>query len=279
MSNSGHSSTIDEMVKQIEEALKDVKHVIVVLSGKGGVGKSFIASALAIGLHLMGRSVAVFDADIHGSSIPWIFGLREHFLGVTMDGKIVPVNIGGISILSVELLMQDREQPLIWRGPLKTRTIIQLLTSTLWGSRDYMIVDLPPGTGDEPLTIAQFLRSKISGAILVTTPGKLVTHIVNKAKRFVEVLNIPLLGVIVNMAYFKCRKCGTEYRAFEVPDLGVKVLAEIPLDFDLERAIEDSKLLEFIQNESSETAKILKALAKDVDRMVMHGSKESKDSG
>jgi len=274
MDSSGHSSTIDEMIKQVEDALKGIRHVIVVLSGKGGVGKSFIASSLAIGLRLLGRSVAIFDADIHGSSIPWIFGLREHFLGVTIEGKIVPASVNGISILSIELLMQDREQPLIWRGPLKTRTILQLLTSTLWGSHDYLIVDLPPGTGDEPLTIAQFLKTKISGAILVTTPGRLVTHIVAKAKRFVEILNIPLLGIVVNMAYFKCRKCGAEYRAFEMPNLGVRILAEIPLDFDLERAIEDSKLYEFIESSNTDTAKVLKALARDVDRLLMHGSQE-----
>ncbi len=269
-------STIQQMMEEVNRALKDVRHCIAVLSGKGGVGKSLISASLAIALRNMGKRVAILDADMHGPSIPWILGVENSYLGATIDGKIIPVEVNGIGVVSLELLLEDKAQPVVWRGPLKTRTMIQLITSTLWGQRDYLIVDLPPGTGDEALTIAQVLKDKLSGVILVATPGAMVRHIVTKAKRFAEMLEIPLLGVVMNMAFFKCPKCGATIDIFGSKDSieGVEVLGELPIDPDLAKAVETSSLFDYLAKEN-ESSKRIREIACRVVRLV----EASKDSG
>jgi ATP-binding protein involved in chromosome partitioning len=227
------------------------------MSGKGGVGKSLIASSLAIGLSTKGYSVAVLDADIHGPSIPWIMGLEDRHISIDNDGFITPIEIENIAIISIELLLLNKNMPLIWRGPLKTRAILELLSKTKIGKRDYLIVDMPPGTGDEPLTIAQNLKDKIIGAILVTIPGDLVKHVVTKAEFFLKELNIPLLGIVINMAYFKCPICNTVHKLFGEVDIDHKnIIAEIPIDPTLAQAINNGKLLKYLK-EDNETAKSL----------------------
>jgi len=265
MDERGHMSTIQQIFEEVDRALSSIKYVIAVLSCKGGVGKSLISASLAVCLRMMGKRVAILDADVHGPSIPWMLGLESAFVGATIDGKLVPVEIDGIAAVSLELLLEDKEQPVVWRGPLKTRTLIQILTSTLWGERDYLLVDLPPGTGDEALTVAQALSRKLTGVVLVMTPNEMVKHVVAKAKRFVEALNMPLIGVVINMSYMKCPFCGAKIEIFgsRTPLPGVEVLGEVPLDPELARAIERARLIEYLRKES-ESSKALMSIARKV---------------
>lgn len=242
-----------EMARQLVESLDPIKRVIVVLSGKGGVGKSFVSAALAVTLWFQGKRVAVFDADFHGPSIPWILGLEHGRIFADDSGRLIPFEMyEGLAVMSPELLLDEKESPIIWRGPMKTRAIIELLAKTRWGERDYMVVDLPPGTGDEPLTIAQYVaKVKNSGAILVLTPSSMVRHVVSKAKKFCEQLGIPLLGGVMNMAYFRCPNCGAVYRIFgEERDVGIEILAELPLDPELAKAIDSSALISYLRKEN-----------------------------
>ncbi len=260
---------IQSLFEAVEKNLESVKHVIAVISGKGGVGKSFISSAIAISLWLKGRKVAILDADVHGPSIPWIFGLNDRYVGATIDGRLVPPDIGGLAIMSIELLLENRRSPVIWRGPMKTRALIDLASRTLWGERDYLIVDLPPGTGDEPLTIAQSMKSKLRGVVLVMTPGEMVSHIVSKAREFARILGIELLGAVLNMSYLRCPMCGAVIKPFGEPVIeDVEVLCEIPIDPELAKAINSGKLVEFIAKSESETAKILRSLGDIIERKV-----------
>jgi|AAFY01.1.fsa_nt_gi ATP-binding protein involved in chromosome partitioning len=237
-----------------------------VLSGKGGVGKSLVAASLALSLRAMGRSVAILDADFHGPSIPWILGVEGSYVGATLEGKLVPVEVAGIGVVSVELMLNVRTSPVIWRGPLKARAIMDLLSQTLWGSRDYLIVDLPPGTGDEPLTIAQQLKVRPLAAVLVLTPGHMVKHIVMKAKEFLSLLGVPLLGVVANMSYFRCPKCGTITNIFGTLDVDPsEVIAEVPIDPELAVAVERSKLVDYVTHSNSEVASVLRSLGPKVE--------------
>jgi ATP-binding protein involved in chromosome partitioning len=260
------SQPFEDFTKSLIDSLRNIKNVIVVLSGKGGVGKSFIAASLAISFRLMGRDVAVLDADFHGPSIPWILGIEDRYPGVTIDGKIVPVDVEGISVISIELMLDDRKNPIIWRGPMKSKAILELISKTFWGSKDYLVVDLPPGTGDEPLTIAQYLRVKPIASILVLTPGAMVKHIVEKAKQFLNLLNIPFIGTVINMSYYRCPQCGTVTRILGSVDIDPReVLVEIPLDPQLSQVIERGTLLSFIKNNENETATILRNLGRIVE--------------
>jgi len=270
------SPAVDATSKALEEGLKDVKNIIMVLSGKGGVGKSIVASSLAVSLRMMGRSVAILDADFHGPSIPWILGVEGRYVGATLEGKLVPVEVGGIGVVSVELMLNVRTTPIIWRGPLKARAITDLLSQTLWGSRDYLIVDLPPGTGDEPLTIAQQLKVRPLAAVLVLTPGHMVKHIVMKAKEFLNLLEVPLLGVVANMSYFRCPKCGAVTNIFGTLDVGPdEVIAEIPVDQELAVAVERSQLIDYITNNNGETASILRSLGPRVEERLKQVARTS----
>lgn len=261
--------SFQEMTRQLIESLEPIKRVVVVLSGKGGVGKSFVSAALAVTLWFQGKRVAVFDADFHGPSIPWILGVENGRIFAGDDGRLIPFEMyEGLAVMSPELLLDEKESPIIWRGPMKTRAIIELLSKTSWGERDYMIVDLPPGTGDEPLTIAQYVaKVKNSGAILVLTPSSMVRHIVTKAKRFCEHLHIPLLGGVMNMAYFRCPKCGAVYRIFgEIEqDIGIEILAELPLDPELAKAIDTSKLIDYLSRDN-EVSRKFKEIAEQIEK-------------
>lgn len=233
--------------------LGNVKNVLLVMSGKGGVGKSFITASIAVALKELSYSVAIFDADIHGPSIPWILGIENTFLGVTVEGKLIPAEVNGIAIVSFELLLEHKEEPIAWRGPLKTRAIVEILSKTAWGSRDFLIIDMPPGVGDEHLTIIHLLKPLIKGAILVLTPGKLVEHIVKKAKKFLNEADIKLFGAILNMAYFQCPSCGklhNLYGNYGIED--IEILMKIPIKPGISQAISEGKLLHYLYNDDSE---------------------------
>ncbi len=225
-----------------ERAAIDVKHVILVLSGKGGVGKSTVAVNLASALSNHGYNTGILDLDLHGPTIPKMLGIENHKLQ-TMDNKIEPVRVTGtLAAVSMAFLLPDTSTPVIWRGPMKMSAISQFLTDVNWGSLDFLVVDLPPGTGDEALTIAQ-LAPNLRGAVIVTTPQEVATLETSKAVRFVEKLDIPVIGVVENMSGMVCPHCQAEIDVFGkgggkkmADELGVPFLGSIPLDIEMRQA-------------------------------------------
>ncbi len=197
----------------IENPHKDSKigKVIGVVSGKGGVGKSMVSSMLAVNLQRKGYQTAIMDADVTGPSIPKAFGITEHAHGT--DTAIYPViSKTGIQTMSVNLLLEDTADPVIWRGPIIAGTVKQFWSDVIWKDVDYMIVDMPPGTGDVPLTVFQSIP--VSGIVIVTSPQELVSMIVGKAVRMAKMMNIPILGIIENMSYAQCPDCGKKIEIF-----------------------------------------------------------------
>jgi ATP-binding protein involved in chromosome partitioning len=222
---------------QSEELLPEVRHRIVIMSGKGGVGKSLVSSYLAVALAKRGYRVGVLDIDFHGPSVPIFLGLEGRKPSVSLDG-IEPVEGPlGVRVMSLGFLTDD-ETPIIWRGPLKTGAIVQLLTQVRWDEQDFLIIDLPPGTGDEPLTVAQ--RVRVDGAIIVTTPSKVVGRVVVRAVNFARHVGLKVLGLVENMSYFYCPESGRVYSIFgdSTSDYisqkyGIPIIAKIPIDPEL----------------------------------------------
>ena len=188
-----------------------VKKVIAVVSGKGGVGKSLVTSMLAVLAQRKGLKTAVLDADITGPSIPKMFGINEPAMGSEL-GILPSVTKTGIELMSINLLLENDTDPVVWRGPVIAGTVTQFWTDVLWGDVDLMFVDCPPGTGDVPLTVFQSLP--VDGIIVVTSPQELVSMIVKKAVNMAKMMNIPVLGIVENMSYFKCPDCGKEHPIF-----------------------------------------------------------------
>lgn len=217
-----------------ENKYSSVKKVIGVVSGKGGVGKSLVTSLLAVAAQSQGKQTAILDADITGPSIPKAFGLHGRAEG-SEDGIFPMQTKTGIRVMSVNLLLENEDAPVIWRGPVISGMINQFWQEVIWGDVDYMFVDMPPGTGDVPLTVFQGLP--VDGIVIVTTPQDLVTLIVKKAYNMANMMNIPVLGLVENMSYFECPDCKKQYAIFgeskidEVAaELGVPVLARLPID-------------------------------------------------
>lgn len=211
-----------------------VKHVIGVVSGKGGVGKSLVTSMLACAVQNMGKQTAVLDADVTGPSVPMAFGIHDKAVGNEM-GLMPSESKTGIKIMSINLLLEKDDQPVVWRGPVISGVIKQFWSDVVWGEVDYMFVDMPPGTGDVPLTVFQSLP--VDGIVVVTTPQDLVTMIVKKAYNMAQMMNVPVLGIVENMSGFVCPDCGKEHAIFgeskvqQVADaLGVPVLAKLPIN-------------------------------------------------
>ncbi len=212
----------------------NVKKVIGVVSGKGGVGKSLVTSMLASAMQARGNSCAVLDADITGPSIPKSFGIKNR-AKADESGLLPEESKTGIKIMSINLLLESEESPVVWRGPVISGVIQQFWKDVAWGDVDYMFVDMPPGTGDVSLTVFQNLP--VDGIVIVTTPQDLVTMIVKKAFNMAKLMNIPVLGLVENMSYFVCPDCGKEYKIFGdskideiAAELGVPVLAKLPID-------------------------------------------------
>jgi len=214
----------------------DVKHVILVLSGKGGVGKSTVSTNLASALAAHGRNVGLLDLDIHGPTIPKMLGIEDQrpaVLGKTME----PIHVtGNLSVMSMAFLLPDTSSPVIWRGPMKMAAIQQFLADVNWGALDYLIVDLPPGTGDEALSIIQ-LAPNVQGAVIVTTPQDVSVLDAVKAVKFIEKLELPVIGIIENMSGMVCPHCGDTIDLFgrgggekAARELGVPYLGSIPID-------------------------------------------------
>jgi Mrp family chromosome partitioning ATPase len=233
-------------VKDAEEnqALKDnmsrIAHKIVVLSGKGGVGKSTVAVNLAVSLARKKFKTGLLDIDIHGPSVPKLLGLENSKLFGTDDGKILPVEYDDfLKVMSVGFMLSETDDAVIWRGPLKYGIIKQFLKDVLWGNLDYLIVDSPPGTGDEPLSVCQ-LMEKPEGAVIVTTPQDVALVDVRKSITFCRQLNMPVIGVIENMSGFICPHCGNESQIFKsgggrnmALDMNVPFLGSIPIDIGI----------------------------------------------
>ena len=219
-----------------------VRKVIGIVSGKGGVGKSLVTSRTACAMQSRGYATAVFDADVTGPSIPKAFGITEKAKGNEL-GLLPEKSKMGIEVMSVNLLLEDDEAPVVWRGPVISGVIQQFWTDVAWGDIDYMFIDMPPGTGDVPLTVFQSLP--LDGIIVVTTPQDLVTLIVKKAYHMAKMMNIPILGIVENMSYAICPDCGKkielfgESKAEEVAaSLGVPVLARLPIDSKTARLVD-----------------------------------------
>jgi len=234
----------------IEQPNKEsrIDKVIGVVSGKGGVGKSMISSMLAVNLQRKGHHTAIMDADVTGPSIPKAFGITEHAIGT--DTVIYPVESKtGIQTMSVNLLLEDSNDPVIWRGPVIAGTVKQFWTDVMWGDLDYLFVDMPPGTGDVPLTVFQSLP--VDGIVIVTSPQDLVKMIVKKAYGMAKQMNIPVLGIVENYSYILCPDCGKKIHIFGeshideiAAELEVPVLGRMPLDAALAEVVEKEAFYE-----------------------------------
>lgn len=216
-----------------------VKKVIGVVSGKGGVGKSLVTAMMASGFRKKGYRTAVLDADITGPSIPKVFGIRERATG-TEDAMLPVVTRSGIQIMSVNLLLENETDPVVWRGPVIAGMVKQFWTDVIWTDVDYMFVDMPPGTGDVPLTVFQSLP--VDGIIIVTSPQELVGMIVAKAVKMAEMLHIPVLGIVENMSYFECPSCHERHEIFGnshaeelAAEYQIGCVAKIPIDHEIAR--------------------------------------------
>ena len=217
-----------------QNEFSDVRHVIGVVSGKGGVGKSLVTSLLAANMQRKGFKTAVLDADVTGPSIPKAFGITNKATG-SAAGIIPELSKTGIEVMSVNLLLQDETEPVVWRGPVIAGTVKQFWQDVVWNDVDYMFVDMPPGTGDVPLTVFQSLP--VDGIVVVTSPQELVGMIVEKAVKMAGMMDIPVLAVVENMSGFRCPDCGKVHNIFgeshidEIAEkYGIPVTAKIPMD-------------------------------------------------
>ncbi|MBE6780001.1 MAG: Mrp/NBP35 family ATP-binding protein [Ruminococcaceae bacterium] len=220
----------------------NIKHVIGVVSGKGGVGKSMVTSSLAVLMSKMGYKVGILDADITGPSIPKSFGINSKVYQNELG--ILPAETkNGIKIMSINLLLEDKEAPVLWRGPVIAGAVKQFWHDVVWGDLDYLFVDCPPGTGDVPLTVFQSIP--LDGAVIVTSPQDLVSMIVKKAYNMANMMNIPVLGIVENMSSVICPECKTEFKIFGsgsdsiAEELGLDLLGKMPIDVDLAKAVDN----------------------------------------
>lgn len=244
----------------------NIKHVIAIMSGKGGVGKSMTTGLIASGLARDGFKVGVLDADITGPSIPMLFGLHGPVVG-GQYGIVPLISQSGIKVMSTNLLLASEDQPVVWRGPLISKMIKQLWTDVEWGNLDYLLVDLPPGTSDAALTIMQSLP--VTGLIMVTTPQKLAALIVNKAVHMAQQIGVSIVGVIENMAYYRCPETGKKHYIFGQSNGGsvthlanAPLLAQIPIDPAIAEECDAGNIENVVIEEASEmVSKLIKSIA------------------
>ena len=223
----------ENLLAQLHEK-SSVGKVIAIVSGKGGVGKSTVTSMLAVAMAKQGKRVAILDADITGPSIPKAFGVQE-CQGASEEGILPGLTTGGIQVMSINLLLDNETDPVLWRGPIIAGAVKQFWTDVIWDKVDYMFVDMPPGTGDVPLTVFQSLP--IDGVVLVTSPQDLVSMIVGKAVNMAKMMHKPILGFVENYSYLECPDCGKRIEVFGKSSLdevaaqqGIPVLARLPID-------------------------------------------------
>ncbi|SDY75182.1 Mrp/NBP35 family ATP-binding protein [Tindallia californiensis] len=245
------TETLMDFTAKLNEKSK-IKKVIGVVSGKGGVGKSLVTSMLASEMSRRGYQTGIMDADITGPSIPKSFGIKKKAFAT--EAGMMPVETkGGIKVMSINLLLQQDTDPVVWRGPLVGGTVKQFWTDVVWGDLDYLFIDMPPGTGDVPLTVFQSIQ--VDGIVIITSPQELVSLIVSKAVKMARTMNIPILGVIENMAYYQCHECGTRHTIFGeshidtvAKEYGLELLARIPINTEIAEGC-DSGNIETIETD------------------------------
>jgi len=289
MGMKSNTRTIDERRKQFLEQEKKlrarmskIKHKIAVISGKGGVGKSTLTVNLAVAFAMHGHAnrVGILDADIHGPSVPKIIGLEGQRLQAGPPGIFPATGLLGIRVVSIEFLLPDENAPVIWRGPLKMTAIRQFLSDIEWGNLDFLFVDLPPGTGDEPLSVAQLLP-EMDGVVIVTIPSEVSQIVVKKAVTFARKLGLPIIGIVENMSGFVCPKCGAKVDIFRSgggqkisEELGVPFLGSIPID---QKVCEDSdKGVPFIiEHKDSPASKAFMEIVNKIEAFLKAEKKQS----
>lgn len=250
--HAGTCSSKPEDMRQPANAFSHIKKVIAVVSGKGGVGKSMVTASLARMMREQGFAVGILDADVTGPSIPKMYGIHDKAKGD--EAGIFPCEAkDGTKIMSVNLLLENESDPVIWRGPVIAGVVTQFWTDVMWGELDYLFVDMPPGTGDVPLTVFQSLP--VDGVVIVTSPQDLVQMIVKKAYHMAKAMNIPVLGIVENYSYLVCPDCGKKISVFgeshidqAAEELGIPVLGKMPIDAGLAEAVEEERFHE-ISNE------------------------------
>ncbi len=275
-SKTASSQEQDRTKERINQRMGQIKHKIMIISGKGGVGKSTIAVNLAYGLLFQGKTVGVLDVDIHGPSLAKMFGIEDRRLGSSDNEVLEPIAITpGLKVITFASLLQGRDTPVIWRGPLKMKAISQFLGDVNWGSLDYLVIDSPPGTGDEPLSIAQLVPG-LSGAIIVTTPQEIALLDSRKSVNFAKLLKVPVIGIIENMSGLICPRCGKGIDLFKVgggekaaTDMEVEFLGRIPIEPAIVDSTDQGK--PFIRSwANSSTAGIMEEIVGKVIEKVEH---------
>lgn len=259
--------------KRIKDTLNKIKHKITVMSGKGGVGKSTVAANLAFSFSMHGFEVGLMDIDITGPNIPKMLGIENEKMGSDEKG-IFPVMVPPhLKVISMAFLLSDKDTPVIWRGPLKMGAIRQFLGEVHWGNLDYLIIDLPPGTGDEPLSIAQLIPDS-DGAIIVSTPQDVAILDARKSINFVRTLHQPVLGIIENMSGFSCPHCSKEIKLFKVgggenaaKEMGVPYLGNIPIDPKIVESTDNGKPF-VLYDSKSETAKAFNEIIENINKQL-----------
>ena len=231
----------------------NIKNVIGVVSGKGGVGKSLVTSLLASMMNKKGFNTAVLDADITGPSIPKSFGIIQKAVG-NEEGLFPVLSQEGVKLMSINLLLENDADPVVWRGPVIAGAVKQFWTDVMWGDVEYMFVDMPPGTGDVPLTVFQSLPLK--GIVIVTSPQELVSMIVEKAVKMAELMNIPVLGIVENMSYFECPDCNKKHYIYGESNINeiaekynIKTIAKLPIDPNIAKSC-DNGLIETVDTDN-----------------------------
>ena len=258
------SKSNPKSMQEAMNAFSNIKHVIGIVSGKGGVGKSFVTSSLACLMAKAGYKVGILDADITGPSIPKMFGLKGQVFA--SDEGMVPLETAeGIKVMSINLLMEDEEAPVVWRGPVIAGAVKQFWNETYWGEIDYLFVDMPPGTGDVPLTVFQSLP--VNGIVIVTSPQELVQMIVKKAYNMANMMHVPVLGVVENFSYLECPDCGKKINIFgesnieEVSNmLGVNLLGKLPLNPAYAEAADKGEFYSIDNTELEDAKEILERI-------------------
>ena len=258
----------------LQSRLGRIKHKIVVMSGKGGVGKSTVAVNLAVSLMLAGKRVGLMDVDIHGPSIPTMLGLEQEYPKPAGNGAILPIQMGDMKVMSVGFFLQNHDDAIVWRGPMKNTAITQFLRDVEWGDLDYLIIDSPPGTGDEPLSVIQIIgNNNLDGAVVVTTPQRVAAVDVRKSISFCRLMELPVLGVVENMSGFACPNCNTVTPILQTgggkkiaQDMNVPFLGAIPMDPKIVEASDGGRA--FVQHYAeSATAKVMREIVKPFEEM------------